>query len=673
MSKSDNEAFSARQEQVLLLASRGLADKQIALELGLSIATIHTYWSRLRKKFGGGNRAELVTLAMSRNATETLTAKGPSGAPTRGKRAKAQGHYREHSASVFVKDLYGRYTMVNKVFQELVGREMESILGSRDHDLFGAKNAQKFQAQEQKVRETREPVVLDVTIDLPSGPRHFISAKFPLYDADDNVYAIGGFASDITDRAEFEKKIQASERRYRTLIENSTDVIMLIDRAGNIRYASPSARSLFAEAPEALEGTNAFRYIDRGDLARILKDFRSLTAEPGLSVESSYWILDTKGKRHFVEGRGTSVADDLGEIQVLLNFRDVTAGQLAERRLLAKGAVAKALAEAATPEEAYPVILQGLCESFSCQYATLWLVEDEALMPFVHHCGDYDRFADFHEQTMAMRMVRGDDLAGKAWQRAEAIILSGQNAQHARTSCAVKARFRTAVAFPIVSQQEVLGVIELFGPHIIPLDKEGLEVIGQQIAQFMKRKKAEAEELRLAQELSLAHADLRAANESLERRVRTRTIELEELNARLQLEIAERKRSEEDLLNMFHFSQSAVECSADGIVGFDRQCNITAWNKTMEDLTGVPKESVIGGNLLELFPFLTAIGEDEAFVRTLRGESSMSRAKPYQVPGQAESRLFDAWYRPVFNTEQEVIGGLATVREHQPSQRVSCL
>jgi DNA-binding CsgD family transcriptional regulator len=75
MSKSDNEAFSARQEQVLLLASRGLADKQIALELGLSIATIHTYWSRLRKKFGGGNRAELVTLAMSRNATETLTAK----------------------------------------------------------------------------------------------------------------------------------------------------------------------------------------------------------------------------------------------------------------------------------------------------------------------------------------------------------------------------------------------------------------------------------------------------------------------------------------------------------------------------------------------------------------------------------------------------------------------
>src|SRR5579862_199290 len=75
MPRADNDTFSARQEQVVLLASKGLADKQIAIELGVSIATIHTYWSRLRKKFDGGNRAELVTLALHRNATETLTAK----------------------------------------------------------------------------------------------------------------------------------------------------------------------------------------------------------------------------------------------------------------------------------------------------------------------------------------------------------------------------------------------------------------------------------------------------------------------------------------------------------------------------------------------------------------------------------------------------------------------
>jgi PAS domain S-box-containing protein len=40
----------------------------------------------------------------------------------------------------------------------------------------------------------------------------------------------------------------------------------------------------------------------------------------------------------------------------------------------------------------------------------------------------------------------------------------------------------------------------------------------------------------------------------------------------------------------------------DGIVGYDTNLEIFAWNPTMERLTGIPKESVMGKSILVLFP-----------------------------------------------------------------------
>lgn len=68
MPGSDNNALSEREEQVLLYATRGLTDKEIARKLGISTATVLTYWMRIRNKLGGSNRAELVASAVRMEA-----------------------------------------------------------------------------------------------------------------------------------------------------------------------------------------------------------------------------------------------------------------------------------------------------------------------------------------------------------------------------------------------------------------------------------------------------------------------------------------------------------------------------------------------------------------------------------------------------------------------------
>ena len=58
----DLEKLSQREEQVLALAAAGLLDKQIAVELGISLNTLRTYWSRIRAKIGDVPRSGLSAM-----------------------------------------------------------------------------------------------------------------------------------------------------------------------------------------------------------------------------------------------------------------------------------------------------------------------------------------------------------------------------------------------------------------------------------------------------------------------------------------------------------------------------------------------------------------------------------------------------------------------------------
>jgi len=58
----------------LHLARKGLGDKQIATEIGISTDTVRTYWQRIRKKVGGQNRAEIVATLSDKIAAQTLEA-----------------------------------------------------------------------------------------------------------------------------------------------------------------------------------------------------------------------------------------------------------------------------------------------------------------------------------------------------------------------------------------------------------------------------------------------------------------------------------------------------------------------------------------------------------------------------------------------------------------------
>lgn len=108
-----------------------------------------------------------------------------------------------------------------------------------------------------------------------------------------------------------------------------------------------------------------------------------------------------------------------------------------------------------------------------------------------------------------------------------------------RASFAIKTGLQSAIAFPIHLDEKMLGIMEFFSKNLIEFDNnlmQTLDIIGNQVGQFIKRKEAEER--------------LRVANEKLEQRVQERTAELVKSNQALQEEIIERKKVEKEILEI---------------------------------------------------------------------------------------------------------------------------
>lgn len=111
------------------------------------------------------------------------------------------------------------------------------------------------------------------------------------------------------------------------------------------------------------------------------------------------------------------------------------------------------------------------------------------------------------------------------------------------------------------------------------------------------------------------------------------------------------------------FAESLVESSVEGIFALDRQLRYTVWNRGMELMTGMSRDSVVGREGLELFPFLREGGTVHAWQAALAGETVRIDDQPFEIPQTGRAGFRDAVYCPLFGEAGEIVGVLASVRD----------
>jgi PAS domain S-box-containing protein len=128
------------------------------------------------------------------------------------------------TAVIFLKDVQGRYLMVNRQWEQVTGISRARAMGKTGRDVFPSDTAQHLNDDDRTVIERATPVQFEEKVPNKNDERTFITVKFPLFDDSGSVYAVCGIATDISDRTKAEsERIQLldSERAARAEAERA--------------------------------------------------------------------------------------------------------------------------------------------------------------------------------------------------------------------------------------------------------------------------------------------------------------------------------------------------------------------------------------------------------------------------------------------------------------------
>ena len=354
------------------------------------------------------------------------------------------------------------------------------------------------------------------------------------------------------------------------------DAVISTDRHGRIQFMNRMAEHLTGWKLAESQGKplrEIFRIQDEktGEALDNPAD-RVLSTGATIHLTSQTILVDRTGTERSIDDSAAPIRDRRGNlVGAVLVFRDITERRRYERRSTAQHAVTKVLAESPSLHEAAGQILTALCETLRFDFGILWVYDKEEDLARVVHIWHRPnpQLQRFEQNCRTLRFKRGEGLPGLVWKTMapEWVTDFSQDPRFPRAADAGKAGLRTAFAFPIAIDSEAFGALEFFCRESFPADDELLDVvrgIGTQIAQFVRRKRAE---------------DALAQSEELHRAI--------------------------------------SETAADGIVVIDEKSTILRVNHAVERIFGFAKDELEGASLKKMLPARMHAAYEEGLKRLL--------------------------------------------------------
>lgn len=190
-----------------------------------------------------------------------------------------------------------------------------------------------YEARFKRSDGTMRTVVLDCNVLWREG--QFVHARCFMTDITERSWleekllkTRKGLEQDVEDQT---RKLRESESHFRSIIENSTDVITIVDDKGVITYESPSLRVGFGYDPQDMIGKNAFSLVHPEDFLNVMQVFRESLATKDAVRYSEFRYLHENGTWRNIECVSRNLLGNPIVKGVVWNLRDVTERRVAEK------------------------------------------------------------------------------------------------------------------------------------------------------------------------------------------------------------------------------------------------------------------------------------------------------------------------------------------------------
>ena len=138
---------------------------------------------------------------------------------------------------IYVKDIRSRFVLANKASARFMGASSpDELIGKTDFDFYPQKVASQFYVDEQALIESGQPMISkdEPNVDHTGAKRWLLTTKAPLRDNEGKIIGFVGIGHDVTERRQAEQALRESEDKFRGIVEQASDAILLCDKEGAI-------------------------------------------------------------------------------------------------------------------------------------------------------------------------------------------------------------------------------------------------------------------------------------------------------------------------------------------------------------------------------------------------------------------------------------------------------
>ncbi|RLI75576.1 hypothetical protein DRO97_02985, partial [Archaeoglobales archaeon] len=243
----------------------------------------------------------------------------------------------------FILDKKGRILDVNPKFAEMLGYEIDELLGHTSRRIVHPDDLERLKDFFNEVLKgvTKRDEFRFIT---KEGKTLWLEIlEWPVFE-NNEVVKVEGVTRDITEKKKLEKELKESEEKYRLIVENSRDVIVTVDTNGIRTYVSPSVEKVLGYKPKEMVGKSVFEYVHPDDMDFVKSEFFNAVKERRSGkVQHRYKRKD--GRWIWMESVGSPIFSNGDFIGGVIIARDVTERVKLEMKLRESEARYKETAE----------------------------------------------------------------------------------------------------------------------------------------------------------------------------------------------------------------------------------------------------------------------------------------------------------------------------------------
>lgn len=236
--------------------------------------------------------------------------------------------------AVFMKDLQGRYQMVNSAATDLIGKPEEEILGHDDSELLSKMSAEMLMMHDRDVIATRGPLTFEETLEINGTKRTYLTTRGIYRDHLGGLAGLFGIARDITERKSAEQELRLANERFSLAAAAVNSVIYDWDLEKDSVTWADGLEKVFGYHPDQTQTDRWWTdHVHPDDIRRVFT-FVGAALEKGHDFVVEYRFLASNGEYREVRDTGMGLSDVNGRtVRIVGSILDITEQKEADHAL----------------------------------------------------------------------------------------------------------------------------------------------------------------------------------------------------------------------------------------------------------------------------------------------------------------------------------------------------